>query len=75
MCLRGESLFFGDEKTMPALETFDWLIKEFAPSLDEEGRKYLAAQRDYLLKLRNEDERRRFTGEVMENVKRMKEKT
>lgn len=59
---------------MPAIETFDWFKKQVWPSLDEETRKYLDAQRDYLLKLRNEDERRRFIEEVMSYIKEMKKR-
>ncbi|HXG37217.1 MAG TPA: hypothetical protein VNL36_00460 [Bacteroidota bacterium] len=59
---------------MPALESFDWFRQQVWPVLDEEGRRYLETQRQYLLTLRNEDERRRFVAKVMEQVKEMKKK-
>ncbi len=59
---------------MPALQTFDWLKQELWPMLDEHGRAYLEQQRVYLLKLRNEDERRRLIDEVMENIRAMKKR-
>ena len=54
---------------MPAIETFDWFKKEVWPSLDQETRDALASHREYLLTIRNEDERRRFIQEVMREVK------
>ncbi len=59
---------------MPAIETFDWFRKEVWSSLDEEARKYLETQRDYLLILRNEDERRRFIEEVISSTRELKKK-
>lgn len=59
---------------MPARDSFDWFKRQVWPVLDEEARKYLDAQRQYLLTLRNEDERRRFVAEVIARVKEMKKK-
>lgn len=59
---------------MPALESFDWYQRQVWPVLDEEGRRYLETQRQYLLTLRNEDERRRLVAEVIGWVKEMKKK-
>ncbi len=59
---------------MPAIETFDWFKQQVWSSLDDEAKKYLETQRDYLLKLRNEDERRRFIEEVMTAMKEMKKR-
>lgn len=56
---------------MPALETFDWLKNEIWPMANEDLRRFLTAQRDYLLKIRSEDERRRFTDELIRQVKDM----
>ncbi|MBI2619170.1 MAG: hypothetical protein HYW57_03730 [Ignavibacteriales bacterium] len=60
---------------MPALETYDWFKKEVWSQVDDEVRKYLEDQREYLLNIRNENERQRFTHEVMDAVKRMMKKT
>jgi hypothetical protein len=59
---------------MPALESFDWYLQQVSPQLGEEVRKYLEAQRRYLLTLRNEDERRRFVANVIQQVKEMQNK-
>jgi len=54
---------------MPAIQSFDWYTQQVWSSLDQETRKSLTEQRDYLLRIRNEDERRRFTEEVMKEVR------
>lgn len=54
---------------MAAVDTFDWLKKEVWPSLSEDARRFLDGQRGYLLKIRNENERRRFVEELMVDVK------
>ena len=59
---------------MPALETFDWFARQVFSSADDEVKKYLETQRDSLLKMRNEDERRRLIDGVMTSVKGMKTK-
>lgn len=59
---------------MPALETYDWFKNEVWPLASEELRTYLEEQRAYLLTIRNENERQRFTREVMDTVKQMMKK-
>jgi hypothetical protein len=54
---------------MPALETFDWFKRQIWPMIDDETRSFLNDQRQYLLNIRNEDERRRFTEEIMKAVR------
>lgn len=54
---------------MPALETFDWFKEELWPSAPAELRGYLEEKRKHLLKIRNENERRRFIEEVMQDVR------
>ena len=54
---------------MAAVDTFDWLKKEVWSSLSEDARRFLDGQRGYLLKIRNENERRRFVEELMVDVK------
>ena len=54
---------------MPAIQSFDWYTQQVWSSLDQETRKSLTEKRDYLLRIRNEDERRRFTEEVMKEVR------
>jgi len=55
---------------MPALETFEWFKKQIWDQLSEDSRRGLDEQRDYLLAIRNENERRRFIEELMKDVKR-----
>lgn len=50
---------------MPAIETFDWFTKETWPQAGEDLRRLLQQQREYLLNIRNENERRRFVEEIM----------
>jgi hypothetical protein len=60
---------------MPAIETFDWFRKEVSPMVDDEIRKFLDRQRDYILDIRNENERRRLTDKLIMQVKDMMKKT
>lgn len=55
---------------MPALETFEWFKKQVWDQLSEEARRDLDDQKDYLLGIRNENERRRFIDDLMKDVKR-----
>jgi len=59
---------------MAALETYDWFKKEVWTQVDDETRKFLEDRRHYLLNIRNENERQRFTHEVMNSVKKMMKK-
>ena len=59
---------------MPAMETFDWFRNEVGPMVNEEIRTFLDRQRDYLLSIRNENERRRLTDELILQVKEMMNK-
>ena len=55
---------------MAAIETFDWFKHQVWDYLSEEARRGLDEQRDYLLTIRNENERRRFIEDLMKDVKR-----
>ena len=59
---------------MPALETFDWFKKEIWPTITEETQTFLKSQRDYLLTIRNENERRRFIDELIIQLKKVTHK-
>ncbi len=59
---------------MAAIDTFDWLKKEVWANLADDGRRFLDLQRDYLLKIRNENERRRFVEDLMVEVKALVKK-
>jgi len=59
---------------MPAMETFDWFRNEVRPMVNEEIQKFLDRQRDYLLNIRNENERRRLTDGLILQVKEMMKK-
>ena len=54
---------------MPALETFDWFKNEIWPKANDEMKKFLQERREYLLQIRNENERRRLIEEVIAEVK------
>ncbi len=54
---------------MPAVETFDWFTKGVWPQAGEELRRLMEQEREYLLNIRNENERRRFVEEVMLEVR------
>jgi len=55
---------------MAAIETFDWFKHQVWDHLSEEARRGLEEQRDYLLTIRNENERRRFIEDLVKDVKR-----
>lgn len=54
---------------MPAIDTFDWFKRQLWSLTDDESRAFLRDQRQYLMTIRNEDERRRYTEEIMKDVK------
>ena len=59
---------------MASIETFEWLFREFWPNPDAEGKRMIDDRRDYLLNIRSEDERRRYIGELIEQLREMKKK-
>lgn len=54
---------------MPAVDTFDWFKNQVWDQLTDEAQRALDGQRDYLLTIRNENERRRFIEDLMKDVK------
>ena len=54
---------------MPAIETFDWFKKQVWDQLTDDARQTLDEQRDYMLTIRNENERRRFIDDLIKEVK------
>ena len=54
---------------MPAIETFDWFKNQIWDQLSDDARRTLDEQRDYLLTIRNENERRRFIDDLIKEVK------
>jgi len=54
---------------MPAIDTFDWFKKQVWDQLTDDARRALDGQRDYMLTIRNENERRRFIEDLMKDVK------
>ena len=54
---------------MPAIDTFDWFKKQVWDQLTDDARRALDLQRDYMLTIRNENERRRFIEDLMKDVK------
>ena len=59
---------------MPALDTFDWFKKEIWPKANDEVKKFLDERRDYLLQIRNENERRRLIEEIITEIKSVMKK-
>jgi hypothetical protein len=59
---------------MAAIDTFEWLVQLVWPNPDSETRRFLREQRDYILKIRNEDERARFIEELMHHSREAKKK-
>ncbi len=53
---------------MSALDTFDWFVSMAVKNPDEELKKFIESQRQYLLALREEDERLRFVHDFMHEV-------
>ncbi len=54
---------------MAAIETFDWFRNEIWPKANDDVRQFLEERREYLLRVRNENERRRLIDEIMGEVK------
>jgi len=59
---------------MPALDTFDWFKKEIWPKANDEVKKFLDERRDYLLQIRNENERRRLIEKIITEIKSVMKK-
>jgi hypothetical protein len=59
---------------MAAIDTFDWLVKQVWPKPDAEAKRFIDDQRDYILTIRNEDERIRFIEELMHYAREAKKK-
>ncbi|MFQ5798681.1 MAG: hypothetical protein ACE5H0_08315 [Bacteroidota bacterium] len=53
---------------MSAMDTFDWFVSTALKNPDEELKKFIDSQRQYLLTLREEDEKQRFVQEFMHEV-------
>ncbi|HEY6191261.1 MAG TPA: hypothetical protein VI215_02935 [Bacteroidota bacterium] len=51
---------------MSAVDTFEWYVSSFMKEGTPEIRKLVAENRDYLLSLRSEDERRRFVEGLLD---------
>jgi hypothetical protein len=58
-----------EKSSMPAIDTFDWFKKQVWDQLTDDARRALDLQRDYMLTIRNENERRRFIEDLMKDVK------
>ena len=54
---------------MAALDTFQWFISSGLSRPDEETKRLIEEQRDYLLSLRNEDERQRSVDEWIRGMR------
>ena len=54
---------------MAAIESFNWFIQTNIPSPSDEVQQTIIRQRDYLLTLRNEDERQRYVEEAYHELR------
>ena len=54
---------------MSAIDTFDWFKKQVWDQLTDDARQSLEQRREYMLTIRNENERRRFIDELIKDVK------
>jgi hypothetical protein len=59
---------------MAAVQTFEWFVQQFWPNPDEATKKAIQRHRDYLLKLRSENERLRYVEELMHEAQEMKKR-
>ncbi len=53
---------------MSALNTFDWFVSTAVKLPDEDLKRFIESQRQYLLTLREEDEKQRFVQDFMHEV-------
>ena len=60
---------------MAALDTFEWFVSTTIKNPDEETKRYILRQREYLFSLRSEDERQRFVDEVIQELREMRKKS
>lgn len=54
---------------MAALDTFEWFIRHFYPDPDPATAELLRREREYLMEIRNENERLRYIDELMRRVR------
>lgn len=54
---------------MAALDTFEWFIRHFYPNPDAATAELLRREREYLMEIRNENERLRYIDELMRQVR------
>lgn len=54
---------------MAALDTFEWFTRHFYPAPDSATQEMLRREREYLMEIRNENERLRYIDELMRRVR------
>ncbi len=54
---------------MAAIDTFDWFVERFYPAPDEETAGFIRGERQYILSIRNENERLRYIETLMQQVR------
>jgi hypothetical protein len=59
---------------MATIDTFEWLVRQFWPNPDGEAKRFIADERDYLLKIRSEDERGRYLEDLVNHMREIKKK-
>ena len=54
---------------MAAIDTFDWFADKFYRMPDETTKQFLEKERNYILSMRNENERLRYIETLMHQVR------
>ncbi len=54
---------------MAAIDTFVWFTEKFYPTPDEHTKQILREERNYILSIRNENERLRYIETLMHQVR------
>ncbi|HCA79770.1 MAG TPA: hypothetical protein DEP53_08555 [Bacteroidetes bacterium] len=65
---------FQENQGMAARETFEWLASQFWPNPDKDAKKFIHEKREYLLNIRNENERERYVQELHVQLRELKKK-
>lgn len=60
---------------MPAIDTFEWFVHQFYPQPDPATLDLIRREREYLLDIRNENERLRYVDELLRRVRESRKPT
>lgn len=60
---------------MPAIDTFEWFVRQFYPHPDPATQDLILREREYLLDIRNENERLRYVEELLQRARESRKPT